>query len=118
MNKAELFLPWPDRTLSPNGRHHWSKVARAKKSARRLAYYTVLEAGLGRIDAKSITVRYCFYPPSKRRYDMDNLIASMKAAGDGIADAIGIDDSRWLLQIAPRGPIEKNGMVKVELEWE
>lgn len=118
MNKADLFLPWPDRSLSPNARLHWSKVARAKKSARRAAYYTVLEAGIGKIDADRIRVRYLFFPPSNRRYDLDNLIASMKAAGDGIADAIGIDDSRWHLEIAPRGPIEKNGMVKIELEWE
>lgn len=117
MNKADLFLPWPDRSLSPNARLHWSKVARAKKSARRAAYYTVLEAGIGKIDADRITVRVSLYPPDNRRRDADNAISALKANFDGIADAIGIDDSKWHLEIAPRGPIEKNGMVKVELEW-
>jgi len=117
MSKAEIFLPWPDKRLSPNARVHWRALAHAKKMARKIAFYTVKEAGIGKIDADSVLVRYSFFPPSQRRYDMDNLIASMKAAGDGIADAIGIDDGAWTLAIAPRGPVERNGMVKVELEW-
>lgn len=117
MTTAEFFLPWPDRRLSPNARVHWSSLARAKKAAKNEAYYRVREAGIGEINAESILVRYSFFPPSKRAYDLDNLIASMKAAGDGIAIAIGIDDSKWNIAISPRGPVEKNGMVKVELEW-
>jgi crossover junction endodeoxyribonuclease RusA len=115
--KAEIFLPWPDCRLSPNGRHHWAQVARAKKAAKRTAYYTTLEAGIGPIDADSILVRYSFYPPSRRAFDLDNMVASMKAAADGISKAIGIDDAKWNLAVSPHGPVEKNGMVKVELEW-
>lgn len=118
MPTAELFLPWPDKRLSPNGRYHWAQVARAKKAAKRTAHYTALESGLGKIEADSLAVRYSFYPPSRRAYDLDNLVASMKAAADGIALAVGIDDSKWTLTIDPRGPVEKNGMVKVELEWQ
>jgi crossover junction endodeoxyribonuclease RusA len=114
---AEFFLPWPDKKLSPNARVHWAPLAKAKKSAKRTAYYTVQEAGIGAIDAKSLSVRYVFYPPSRRLYDQDNIIASLKAYADGIAAAIGVDDSKWQISIAPRGPIEKGGMVKVELEW-
>jgi crossover junction endodeoxyribonuclease RusA len=115
---AEIFLPWPDRRLSPNARGHWSSLARAKKSAKNVAYYTTLEAGIGKIEADSMTVRYSFFPPSRRAYDLDNLVASMKAAADGIALAIGVDDSKWNIAVSPRGPVERNGMVKVELEWE
>ncbi|WP_434733744.1 endonuclease [Rhizobium sp. YTUHZ044] len=114
---AEIFLPWPDRRLSPNARGHWASLARAKKSAKNAAYYTTLEAGIGKIEADSLNVRYSFFPPSRRAYDLDNLVASMKAAADGIALAIGIDDSKWNIAIDPRGPVEKNGMVKVHLEW-
>ena len=117
MNTASLFLPWPDKRLSPNARIHWAKLAGAKSAAKRLAYYAVLEAGIGKIDADKISVRYVFYPPDNRARDTDNMLASCKAFGDGIALAIGIDDSKWELSIAPRGPVEKHGMVKVELEW-
>ncbi|AEH79074.1 endonuclease [Sinorhizobium meliloti] len=115
---AEIFLPWPDRRLSPNSRGHWVTLARAKKKAKQDAYFAALEAGVGKIKADAITVRYSFFPPTHRSYDLDNLVASMKAAADGIAMAIGVDDSKWRLEIAPRGPIERNGMVKVDLEWQ
>lgn len=114
---ATIFLPWPDKRLSPNGRYHWSKIARAKKAAKRTAHYLVLEAGIRKINATSVNVKLSFYPPSKRHYDADNLIASHKAALDGISDAIGVDDSKFIISATPHGPVEKNGMVKVELEW-
>ncbi len=117
MPTAEVFLPWPDRRLNPNARHHWAQLARAKKSARRTAYYTALEAGLGKIDASTINVRVAFYPPDRRPRDTDNMIASCKAYFDGLSEAIGVDDSKWELTISPRGPVERHGMVKVELEW-
>lgn len=117
MQTAELFLPWPDKRLSPNARVHWSTLAKAKKAAKREAYYAALEAGVRDIKADSLLVRFSFYPPDRRARDVDNMLASMKAANDGIAQAVGIDDSAWTISISPRGPIEKNGMVKVELEW-
>lgn len=114
---ATLTLPWPDRRLSPNARVHWAALAKAKKAAKKVAYYTVEDADIGKIPSDRLLVRYSFFPPSNRRFDMDNLVASMKAYADGISDAVGIDDSAWTLCIAPLGPVEKNGMVKVELEW-
>lgn len=117
MPEASFFLPWPDKRLSPNARGHWATLARAKKVAKQAAYYAALEAGIGMIDAEAISVRYVFYPPDNRARDTDNMVASVKAYGDGIALAIGIDDSKWELSIAPRGPVQKHGMVKVELVW-
>lgn len=115
---ATIFLPWPDRKLSPNARGHWSTVARAKKRAKHDACYATMDAGLRKIDADAITVRVSFYPPDRRPRDIDNCIASMKAAFDGIAWAVGVDDSKWTLVIEPRGPVERQGKVKVTLEWE
>jgi hypothetical protein len=117
MPEASFFLPWPDKRLSPNARGHWATLARVKKAAKLTAYYVVRQAGIGKIEADRISVRYVFYPPDNRARDTDNMLASCKAFGDGIALAIGIDDSKWELSIAPRGPVEKHGMVKVELEW-
>lgn len=118
MMSASLFLPWPDRKLSPNARNHWAALAKAKKQAKKDAYNATLAAGIGKIPAETLSVRYSFFPPSRRAYDLDNLIASMKAAADGIALAVGVDDSKWNIAISPRGPVERNGMVKVEIEWE
>jgi len=53
-----------------------------------------------------------FYAPDKRRRDDDNIIASMKAARDGIADAFGIDDHRFAVTYKFCEP-EKPGRVEV-----
>jgi hypothetical protein len=117
LTHAVIFLPWPDRRLSPNARGHWSSLFRAKRAAKEEAYYLTKQAGVEKIQAESLTVRYSFFPPSRRAYDLDNLVASMKAAADGIALAIGVDDSKWNIAVSPRGPVERNGMVKVDIEW-
>lgn len=114
---AEIFLPWPDRKLSPNARLHWAALARIKRRAKNEAFWLAKEAGVGKIEAETISVRYAIYPPDRRARDQDNIIASLKAYADGIAQAIGIDDSKWNISIAPRGAVERNGMIKVELEW-
>lgn len=115
--KTTVFLPWPDKRLSPNARQHWAALAKAKRTAKLYTYHLALEAGVTKIDADKVLVRYSFFPPSRRAYDLDNLVASMKAAADGLALAIGVDDSKWEIAISPRGPVEKNGMVKVDIEW-
>lgn len=117
ISSAAFFLPWPDRRLNPNAREHWAIIASAKKKAKNQAYYLALEAGLGKINADALSVRYVFYPPSRREFDLDNALSSLKAAADGIALAVGIDDSKWAVAVSKAGAIEKGGMVKVELEW-
>jgi crossover junction endodeoxyribonuclease RusA len=118
MMKVTVFLPWPDRKLSPNARHaHWATLAHAKKKAKADAYHLALEAGLGKIDADSVNAKYTFFPPDRRTRDRDNLIGSCKALQDGIALAIGVDDGNWITTYEIAGAVEKNGMVKVELEW-
>ena len=46
-------------------------------------------------DDGPIPVRITFYPPDARRRDDDNMIGSFRAARDGIADALGVDDRRF-----------------------
>lgn len=97
-------LPWPARTLSPNARAHWSVIARAKRAARIAAYYIAREARPS-LTMTAPLVSLEFRPPDNRRRDLDNLIASMKAALDGLADAIGCDDHKFRLA-ASMGPAQ------------
>ena len=98
-----LELPWPDKTLSPNSRGYWAKRAGAVKKARRLAYLAMLEhAGVGAARqmfsdyAGRIHLWITFHPKTKRLPDDDNCLAMFKAYRDGIADALGIDDGRFI----------------------
>ena len=98
MNFRHLFvtLPWPKPILSPNARGHWREVAREKarfRESSRLA--TLLALNRRRVPATDIQVSLFFAPPNRRAYDQDNLLARMKAGLDGVADALGVDDSRF-----------------------
>ena len=55
-------------------------------------------------------MRIC--PPDKRRRDMDNMLASIKAALDGVSAVIGVDDSKWRLSMHVAPPV-KDGRVRV-----
>ena len=63
-------------------------------------------------DLKAILV---FYPPDKRKRDLDNLLASMKPSIDGVCEALNFDDSRIKEISVSWGKIIKGGMVTMEL---
>ena len=108
-----LTLPWPPADLSPNARGHWSKLARAKKAYRAACAWTAKEQGARKVEADALAVRITFVPPDRRARDTDNMLASIKAGLDGLADVLGVDDSRWTLTIARAD--EVGGMVRVEV---
>jgi Endodeoxyribonuclease RusA. len=94
----DLILPWPSRDLHPNARVHWSRRARAAKSARRAADALAREAGWCRMElpAGRLHLWIDAYPPDRRRRDTDGVLSSLKSALDGIADALGVDDRRFV----------------------
>jgi crossover junction endodeoxyribonuclease RusA len=111
----DLTLPWPAAELSPNSRSHHFARARKAKAARHLAWGLTKEAMHGRKpSAGGMVLTWQFCPPSRRRYDMDNLIAQHKAAQDGISDALGIDDSNFISTYS-MGEVVKGGCVKIAL---
>lgn len=98
-----IELSLPPACLSPNGRAHWAKKHQATKRYRELAYYVARQA-LGRADPPrwaEATEQATFYFTSNRRRDQDNLIGSLKAAFDGIADAGIVADDCGLSHLRP-----------------
>ena len=93
----EVTLPWPLRELSPNWRGHWAKKAKAVKAYRKACFVLAKEAGLTFDGPGEVHLWITFNKPSRRATDDDNLVASFKAGRDGIADAMGIDDSRFVM---------------------
>ena len=97
-----LRLPWFPRELSPNvaRRLHWAAKAKAAKAYRelcgweaRLQHPVPLHLGSTMFNSLALATT-TFHVDTKRRYDLDNLMASLKPMWDGIVDA-GIlqDDS-------------------------
>lgn len=110
-----VTLPWPSKALHPNARVHWASKARATRKARHDAKVACLAAGVRGLDWPAAHVSLTFQPPSRRAHDLDNLLAALKGALDGVADATGIDDSKWTISIA-RGETVKYGSVVVQIE--
>ena len=86
-------LPYPiPRALSPNGRAHWRVVSREKTELSNTTIGTLRAVAAPLPCGKPVTLTYAVHhagiPP-----DRDNLIASLKAAQDGIANVLEIDDA-------------------------
>lgn len=91
----EIKLPWPPAELSPNARHHWAVVSKAKRQYRTECKLLTLACGPYDLPAGGLLLDLTFYPPQKRSYDRDNLVARMKAGLDGLADGLAINDKRF-----------------------
>lgn len=109
-----ITLSWPSPVLSPNSRVHWSKRAAATKAARTAAFYLTRAAVTIKPAWDRVGLSVTFCPPDKRRRDMDGMIASMKAAQDGISDALGIDDRFFIPTYRIADPVP-GGAVRVEI---
>lgn len=106
-----VTLPWPSKDLSPNARVHWSKKSKAAKAYRHACHILTLESK-AKIDWDGdVHVWIDFYRPSRREMDHDNCLARIKSGLDGVADALGINDSRF--RPHPYIKDEIGGMVKL-----
>ena len=113
----ELILPWPDRALHPNSRGHWSKRAKAAKAPKASAHLIALEAGwhLEQLPDGRLHVWIDGYATDRRRRDADGLLSSLKPALDGIADALGVDDRRFVPHPWVKDEVRKGGEVRVRI---
>ena len=109
-----VVLPWPPAALSPNARSHWAIRSRAAKSYRLQCFLFARQAGLV-VPEGRILLDLEFIPPTMRRRDDDNLTAAFKAGRDGLADALGIDDSRFVSLVRLRSTPQRGGAVRVTL---
>ena len=115
-----IELPWVAATLNPNRRNgtHWSwaNAAKTKRTADAQALaLKALRAARYAAPAGALALSVTFCPPDKRRRDMDNLFASLKADLDGVALALGIDDSAFEPVTLRRGEPVRHGRVILEI---
>lgn len=115
--KIEVTLPWMPKTLSPNARVHWSVKSKAAKAYRATCCALTKEAKLIAPATKErLHLWLDFYPPDRRYRDDDNMVAAFKSGRDGIADALGIDDKRFICH--PWVMSEIGGVVKFRVTTE
>lgn len=90
-----LELPWPDSKLVGHNKGEWWAKADIVKKHRKWAQLATLASAASVADKGDIRVSATFYPPHRRgdRVSYPNLL---KPYWDGIADALGCNDSRFL----------------------
>lgn len=93
-----IELSYPAAALSPNARVHHMALWRAKRDAKIEATWAT-KAAIGRdkfAGGENIPVTITAHPIlGKERKDDDNMAASCKAALDGVAAALGVNDKHF-----------------------
>lgn len=94
----KVTIQWPPRELNPNTHCHWRVKAKTGKNYKRDVFYLCKLAGFTKLDNyEKLHVWLDFFPPSNHKIDQDNALASCKHMLDGIAEALGVDDSKFVL---------------------
>jgi crossover junction endodeoxyribonuclease RusA len=109
-----IELGWPAKQLSPNSRVHHMERYRYAKGSKDTAYWaTKAVLGLSKFehDGSPIRVTLTAYPADKRARDSDNLLASCKALLDGIALALGVNDSLFDPRVQWAEPVKNPRVV-------
>jgi crossover junction endodeoxyribonuclease RusA len=112
-----IRLPWPPAALTPHAKGGlWGKI-KATRDYRQAAYILARAAGVERATgAPAVRIVVTYHPPSQRG-DVANVHGRLKAAFDGLADALGLNDKTFRIAFPEVfGPSKKGGEVVCELE--
>lgn len=90
-----ITLPWPPASLSGHAKGHWRSKSTPTAKHREWARLATLAAGVTAPATGDIRICMYFVPPD-RRGDRTNFPIRLKPYFDGIADALGVNDARFL----------------------
>lgn len=108
-----IVLPFPPSSLSGHAKGHWRSKSGPTAKHRKWAHDATLAAKPVVPATGDIRVHVRFVPPD-RRSDRANFPVRMKAYFDGIAEALGVNDRRFVPAFEFAEP-EKPGRVEVSI---
>lgn len=110
---GHIELPWPPNELSGHHNVHWRVLQPIKKRHREWAMHATLAAQIKAEPGNGdIRVSATFYPPD-RRTDRVNMPTRLKPYWDGIADALKVNDRRFLPTFHFAEPVKEGRVVIV-----
>lgn len=109
-----IELPFPPASLSGHNKGHWRNKSAIVRRHREWARLATLAARPHIPEAGDVRTIVTFYPPD-RRGDRINFPNRMKPYFDGIADALKVNDSRFL-PVYLYGEPTRPGKVVIVLE--
>lgn len=108
-----ITLPFPPSLLSGHNTGHWRRKSGPIARWRRLAWASTLEAKVKVPPEGDIEIHVRFVPPD-RRGDRTNYSNRLKPVFDGIADALKVNDRRFLPSYEYADP-EKPGRLEITI---
>lgn len=108
-----IVLPFPSSALSGHAEGHWRSKSVPTRKHREWARLAAMAAGVTAPASGDIGVAITFFPPN-RRSDRTNFPNRVKPYLDGIAEALGVNDRRFLPTYAFCEP-EKPGRVEFRI---
>lgn len=108
-----ITLPWPPSSLSGHNTGHWSRKAGDVAKYRAWAKAATLAAKAIAPEKGDIPIHIRFIPPN-RRGDRTNYPNRIKPVIDGIADALRVNDRRFLPSYAFAEP-EAPGRLEITI---
>lgn len=108
-----IEVPFPPAILSGHNTGNHFKKAPVVKKFRQWAHFATLEANPSVPEHGDIPIRFTFYPPDNRG-DRTNYPNRIKPIIDGVADALMVNDKRFLPSYVFMSP-EKPGKVIIEI---
>lgn len=100
-----MEFPWPPRALSPNSRKRHIHATSERKGYKD-AWWALTKKAHPWPISEVLEITFC--PPDGRKRDTDNMLASIKSGLDGMALALGVNDSQFteirLIRGAPQRP--------------
>lgn len=117
MTALTVTLPWPHTALWPNRNlgAAWQVRQGPKVEAKEAGYYEGLQLGVKYAGTLPIPLTVTFCASTKRRYDLDGAYGACKAYLDGLAKALGVDDSVFEPVTLRRGELRKPGEVLITI---
>lgn len=98
-----IELPFPSSDLAGHNFGHWSKRAKTIATHRSWAFHATRAAKISVPSEGDVPISFRFVPPNNRG-DRTNYPNRLKAYIDGIAEALGINDKRFLPSYAFEAP--------------
>lgn len=95
MLRVELDFPAPELFPNRSKGKHWTTTHKAKTAAREAAFWKTKACRKPVLGAGEMELMIIFEMPDRRHRDADNCLAAAKAALDGMASALGVDDKQF-----------------------
>lgn len=115
----KITLPYPPMELMPNKANgkHWAQTSKVKGASKLAAFMLTKSALITQsvVIRDTVPLTITFVQSDKRHRDLDGCLSASKAALDGVAEALKINDRQFEPITIKRSYVERGSSTIVEV---